>query len=121
MTFHLVPPVKTEKGWLTLIHAVWKLKKNELYSWAPCRWNKIYTAGAMLLDFDNPANVIGFAKQPVPASTMDYEHKGFRGDAIFPCGLILEDSGELKIYYGSADIVECLATASVDDMLKALP
>jgi len=113
------PPVKTDKGWLTLFHAVWKLEENELYSWAPCGWNKIYTTGVMLLDLDNPAKVIGFAKQPVIVPTMDYEHKGFRGDAIFPGGLILEDSGELKIYYGSADTVECLATASVDDMLKA--
>jgi len=27
--------------------------------------------------------------------------------------MILEDSGEVKIYYGAADTVECLATADV--------
>ena len=31
--------------------------------------------------------------------------------------MILEDSGEVKIYYGAADTVECLATANVDDLL----
>ena len=36
---------------------------------------------------------------------------------IFPGGMILEESGEVKIYYGGADTVECLATASVDDLL----
>ena len=37
---------------------------------------------------------------------------------IFPGGMILEDSGEVKIYYGAADQVECLATCHVDDLLK---
>lgn len=37
---------------------------------------------------------------------------------IFPGGMILEDSGEVKIYYGAADTVECLATAHVDDLLR---
>ena len=32
--------------------------------------------------------------------------------------MILEDSGEVKIYYGAADTVECLATANVDDLIK---
>jgi beta-1,4-mannooligosaccharide/beta-1,4-mannosyl-N-acetylglucosamine phosphorylase len=36
---------------------------------------------------------------------------------IFPGGLILEDSGEVKIYYGAADTCECLATAHADDLI----
>lgn len=32
--------------------------------------------------------------------------------------MILEDNGEVKIYYGAADAVECLATAHVDDLLR---
>ncbi|MBR0056456.1 MAG: hypothetical protein IJP66_03930, partial [Kiritimatiellae bacterium] len=36
---------------------------------------------------------------------------------IFPGGMILEDDGEVKIYYGAADTVECLATAHVEDLL----
>jgi beta-1,4-mannooligosaccharide/beta-1,4-mannosyl-N-acetylglucosamine phosphorylase len=32
--------------------------------------------------------------------------------------MILEPSGEVKIYYGAADTVECLATAHVDDLLR---
>lgn len=30
----------------------------------------------------------------------------------------MEPSGELKIYYGAADTVECLATADVNDLLR---
>lgn len=32
--------------------------------------------------------------------------------------MILEDSGEVKIYYGASDTVECLATADVNDLLR---
>jgi beta-1,4-mannooligosaccharide/beta-1,4-mannosyl-N-acetylglucosamine phosphorylase len=35
----------------------------------------------------------------------------------FPGGMLLEDDGEVKIYYGAADTVECLATAHVDDLI----
>ena len=37
---------------------------------------------------------------------------------IFPGGMILEDSGEVKIYYGAADTVECLATADLGELLS---
>jgi len=42
---------------------------------------------------------------------------GFRSQVIFPCGTILEDDGEVKLYYGAADTVICLATARLDDLL----
>ena len=41
----------------------------------------------------------------------------FRTHVIFPGGMILEPNGEVKIYYGAADTVECLATAHVDDLI----
>jgi beta-1,4-mannooligosaccharide/beta-1,4-mannosyl-N-acetylglucosamine phosphorylase len=40
------------------------------------------------------------------------------GSVIFPGGMIAEDSGEVKIYYGAADTVECVATADLSDLLK---
>ena len=71
----------------------------------------------MLLDLENPAKIIGMGKSPLIWPETVYEHTGFRGDVIFPGGMILEDSGEVKIYYGAADTVECLATADVNDLL----
>jgi beta-1,4-mannooligosaccharide/beta-1,4-mannosyl-N-acetylglucosamine phosphorylase len=32
--------------------------------------------------------------------------------------MVLEDTGEAKIYYGAADTVECLAGAPVEELLK---
>lgn len=109
------PPILTEKGWLTTFHAVWKID-GELNSWHR-GWNKIYYAGIMLLDRDDPAKVIGISREPLLVPETDYELDGFRGSVIFPGGMILEDSGEVKIYYGAGDAVECLASAHVEDLL----
>jgi beta-1,4-mannooligosaccharide/beta-1,4-mannosyl-N-acetylglucosamine phosphorylase len=71
----------------------------------------------MLLDLAEPWKVIGLCPEPLLTSDRPYELDGFRGSVIFPGGMVLEDSGEVKIYYGAADTVECLATAHLDDLL----
>lgn len=111
------PPVKTKQGWLTTFHAVDLDLSRGKNGWEDC-WKKRYTAGIMLLDLDNPSKVIGMSKQPLLAPETAYERNGFRNDVIFPGGMILEESGEVKIYYGAADTVECLATADVADLIK---
>ena len=58
------------------------------------------------------------SKEPLLAPEAPYEiDGGFRNNTIFPGGMILEDDGEVKIYYGAADAVECVATAHVDDLV----
>ena len=109
------PPVKTPHGWLTTFHAV-QIVEEEIDAWHP-DWHKRYTAGLMLLDLENPSRVIAMGRVPLIVPETPYERHGFRGDVIFPGGMILEDSGEVKIYYGAADTVECLATADVADLL----
>lgn len=111
------PPVKTPRGWLTLFHAVNFDNSRELPSWHK-NWFKTYTIGLMLLDLQQPWIVKGMYRQPLMVPQESYERQGYRGDVLFPGGMILEDSGEVKIYYGAADTVECLATAHVDDLLK---
>ncbi|MHC4874151.1 MAG: glycoside hydrolase family 130 protein, partial [Planctomycetota bacterium] len=112
------PPVKTDKGWLTLIHIVDKYDTRGKNGWED-KWQKYYYAGIMLLDLDDPSKVVGYSKQPLLAPEAEYEISGgIRNNVIFPGGMILEDSGEVKIYYGAADTVECLATADVDDLLR---
>ena len=114
------PPVRTAQGYLTLFHAVWKDTGKDLSCWdlgCGTRWNKTYYAGLMLLDPDDPSKVTGLCRKPLLAPVAKYELEGFRGSVIFPGGMIQEDSGEVKIYYGAADTVECLATASVEELL----
>jgi len=57
-------------------------------------------------------------KQPILYPQTSYECDGFRNNVSFPGGMILEENGEVKIYYGAADIVVALATAHVDDLIK---
>lgn len=113
------PPVRTEKGWLSLIHCVDLDDSRKGWGWAG-NWNKRYSATLMLQDIDDPYKVIGLARNPilVPEPEFDYEAKGYRDYVIFPGGLIIEDDGEAKIYYGSADTVEALAFSTVDELLK---
>ncbi|MDY4976099.1 MAG: glycoside hydrolase family 130 protein [Clostridia bacterium] len=112
------PPVKTDKGWLTTFHAVDIDPSRGKNGWEES-WKKRYCAGIMLLDLENPSKVIGMAKDPLIAPETDYEtEKGYRQNVIFPGGMILEPDGEVKIYYGASDTVECLATADIDDLLR---
>ncbi len=114
------PPVRTKRGWLAIFHAVdWDAERT-LDGWEG-NWKKRYTAGVMLLDADDPARVIGLSRSPllVPEPEYEYEVRGYRGSVIFPGGMVLEESGEVKIYYGAADTVEALAVAHVDDLLAA--
>ena len=112
------PPVKTARGWLTTFHAVDFDATRGKNGWEE-RWQKRYTAGLMLLDLENPRKIIGLSKTPLLVPEASYEIRdGFRNNVIFPGGMILEDTGEVKIYYGTADTVECLATAHVDDLIR---
>ena len=36
---------------------------------------------------------------------------------VFPMAGILEEDGEVKIYYGAADTHVCLTTVRIDDLL----
>ncbi len=110
------PPIRTPRGWLATFHAVAN-HGHDLLTWEK-PWHKEDYGGLMRLDLDDPSNILGIAPEPLLAPETDYEKRGFRGSVIFPGGMILEDSGEVKIYYGAADTVECLATAHVDDLVR---
>lgn len=111
------PPVKTDKGWLITFHAVELAPGRGKHGWEK-KWEKTYRAGIALLDLEDPSKVLGIGKDPLIVCDRDYElEDGFRKDAIFPGGMILEDNGEVKIYYGASDTVECMCTANVNDLI----
>ena len=112
-------PIKTEKGWLTLFHAVDRDDETRGKNGWEKKWTKRYTAGMMLLDLEDPSKVLAVYKKPLLAPDIPLEtDEGFRENVIFPCAMILEDDGEVKIYYGASDTCVCLATAQLDDLLK---
>jgi beta-1,4-mannooligosaccharide/beta-1,4-mannosyl-N-acetylglucosamine phosphorylase len=75
----------------------------------------------MLLDLEDPSRVVGISKEPimVPEPEYAYEMEGYRDHVLFPGGVIVEDNGEVKIYYGASDTVEALATCRLEDLLDA--
>ncbi len=102
-------PIKTDKGWLVIYHAV-----N-----VQCAAQYVYHIGVMMLDLKDPSRVIARAKAPILSPAMNYELSGLTYAVVFTCGAVVEDDGEVKIYYGGADTVQCLATAKLDDLVDA--
>ena len=98
-------PVKTEKGWLEIYHGA-----NE---------DNTYCLGAMLLDLDNPANVLARSDEPIMVPTTDYEKYGFFGEVIFTNGHVV-DGDTVTIYYGASDEVICGAEFSIEEILRRL-
>jgi len=82
------------------------------------KWKKVYCAGIMLLDLEDPSKVLGICKEPLLMPEASYElYNGFRYNVIFPCGMV-EENGMTKIYYGAGDTVTCLATAKTEDLIR---
>ena len=100
-------PIKTDKGWLQIIHGVW----------FAC--NVVYRLGAALLDLQDPSVVIGQCPEFILTPREYYERVGEVPNVVFSNGAILEPDGELKVYYGAADTCIGLATCLVDDLIQA--
>ena len=102
-------PIRTDKGWLVIYHAV-----N-----VQCAAQYVYHLGVMLLDIDDPSIIVARAKAPILSPTTDYELNGLTYAVVFTCGAVDEPDGQVKIYYGGADTVQCLATTTVNDLVDA--
>ncbi len=102
-----VPPIRTEHGWLEIYHGVKKTAAGP-----------IYRIGTVMLDLEKPDKVIARSNQPILSPRADYERIGDVGNVTFACGAVVEDSGEIKVYYGAADTCICVATANFDDLVN---
>jgi beta-1,2-mannobiose phosphorylase / 1,2-beta-oligomannan phosphorylase len=97
------PPIKTRAGWLVIYHGVSK--------------EKVYRAGAALLDLHDPSKIIGRTKTPILEPKELYEKFGDVNNVVFPTGACVVDNDKLFVYYGGADRVCCLATADLNYLL----
>ncbi len=103
------PPIKTDKGWLVIIHGVF----------TPAG-GTYYYIGAVLLDLAEPWKVIGKTNSYLMMPTEDYERFGNCNFTIFPCGAIPKyEKDELWLYYGATDDKICLATGCMSDIVEA--
>jgi predicted GH43/DUF377 family glycosyl hydrolase len=101
-------PYRTDEGWLIIFHAI----MNNCTS-------REYSVGAALLDPDEPWKVLHATKHPILYPKADYEMTGLVEHVCFPCGKIVEDDGTVKVYYGAADTVQCVAVGTLDDIIFA--
>ena len=111
------PPVKTERGWLTLYHGVEFADGKE--DWSNPAFPFAYRTGLMLLDLDDPSKVIAKSTKFIMEPTESYEKWGTVNNVVFPTGTVLRGD-DLFIYYGGADTVSCVANASVKKLLEYL-
>jgi predicted GH43/DUF377 family glycosyl hydrolase len=104
------PPIRTEHGWLILYHGVKDTVAGGLYR-----------VGLALADLDEPTRVTHRLPEWIFGPNAPYERAGDVANAVFPCGLVHdESSGQLRMYYGAADTSIGVATAQLDDLLSAV-
>lgn len=94
-------PIKTDKGWLLITHAVGPLRK--------------YTISAVLLDLDNPGKIIGKLKEPLISPNED-EREGYVPNVVYSCGAMIHNKN-LIIPYAMSDSASSFATISVAEIL----
>ena len=99
------PPVETERGWLLIYHGV--------------SAQRIYRAGALLLDLDEPTKILARTNGPILEPDKEFEKRGIVPNVVFPEGATIQD-GDLLVYYGGADRVSCLAKVPLDEFLDDL-
>jgi predicted GH43/DUF377 family glycosyl hydrolase len=102
-------PIKTPEGWLNIFHGVR----------TQCAQHYVYQLGVCLLDLKDPSKVKATAEDAILIPEEQYELVGQTPSVVFTAGAIVEDDGEVKIYYGGADSVQCVATTTIQRLIDA--
>jgi len=97
-------PLETEAGWLVITHGVGPMRK--------------YCIGAMLLDLDDPAKIIGHLPAPliIPESEL---REGYVPNVVYTCGALIH-AGRLVLPYGLNDTVSTIVTMDLGALLTLL-
>jgi beta-1,2-mannobiose phosphorylase / 1,2-beta-oligomannan phosphorylase len=125
------PPIKTEKGWLLIFHAVTRKKyKNALYfikrslgfnvnKGLEYSQDDVYSVWAGLFDFKNPNKLIAKSSKPI-MSPNKKENKSFEGkEVLFPTGIIV-DKNSILLYSGFGDSLVGVSKIKLKDVLDSL-
>lgn len=114
------PPVRTPEGWLEIYHGCSK-PTGDCGSGDRRGGGGVgmYSAGARLLDLDEPHCVVRQSPEPILAPETDFEKEGFVPNVVFPTGVV-EQGETLLVYYGAADTVCAVAEFSKADILGVM-
>jgi predicted GH43/DUF377 family glycosyl hydrolase len=97
-------PIEIEEGWLLLTHGVGVMRN--------------YCIGAMLLDRDDPARIIGRMAEPL-IEPGDDDRDGYVPNVAYSCGGLVRGR-KLLLPYGVADEFTRFAIVSLDRLVAAL-
>ncbi|WP_319453632.1 MULTISPECIES: glycoside hydrolase family 130 protein [unclassified Mycobacterium] len=98
------PPIETDAGWLVLTHGVGPMRT--------------YSIGAILLDLDDPTQVLGRLRRPLLSPAPD-EQNGYVPNVVYSCGGLVH-ADTLVLPYGIGDGAIGIATAPLQELLAAL-
>ena len=98
------PPIKVGNDWLMIYHGVSR--------------HATYRLGAVLLD-SSGTTVLSRTADPIFEPFEKYEREGEIANVVFSCGAVVRGD-TLFLYYGAADRVIGVATASISHMLDTL-
>ncbi|HSY15270.1 MAG TPA: glycoside hydrolase family 130 protein [Jatrophihabitantaceae bacterium] len=98
------PPIETDRGWLVLTHGVGPMRR--------------YSIGAVLLDLEQPARVIG--RLPAPLLAPDAaERDGYVPNVVYSCGSFVHD-GRLWLPYGIGDARIAVGWVLLEELLDRM-
>lgn len=102
-------PVRTKDGWVLIFSYIQNYFKDD----------RIFRIDALLLDLDNPQQLIGQTVDPLLVPEEQYETYGMVPNVIFPSGAYIEE-GQFFIYYSACDTTVCRASITLNDLLDEL-
>ncbi|GIW99646.1 MAG: glycosidase [Pirellulaceae bacterium] len=97
-------PIETPHGWLVLTHGVGPMRK--------------YSIGAILLDLDNPTQVIGRLAEPLLTPDAN-ERNGYVPNVVYSCGSVLFGKW-LVLPYAMADYASTFALVDYEALMAAM-
>jgi predicted GH43/DUF377 family glycosyl hydrolase len=78
-----------------------------------------YKLGAMVVDKNDPTEVLYRSNTPLLEPDMNYENEGFKAGVVYSCGAVVRNK-RLLVYYGGADTVSCVAQMKLDQLLNQM-
>lgn len=97
-------PIETEAGWLVLTHGVGPMRR--------------YCLGAVLLDLEDPSQVIGRLEFPFIEPAGDFR-EGYVPNVVYSCGALVH-AGKLILPYALSDTASTIGVVDLARMLEVL-
>lgn len=94
-------PIETDDGWLVITHGVGPMRR--------------YVLGAILLDLDEPAKVVGRLRRPFLEPEAD-ETIGYVPDVVYSCGSMVHQ-GNLITPFGYSDVGIKIAVTPMAELI----